>query len=390
MLQKKLLLQNMRVLIIHNILWTHYKSVLFEAIEKQKTDNMEICVLQIAKNDISRKNMSSPEVNYQYSYKLLFDDFIENIPTFNKVQAVLRYIWSYKPDVVNVTGWATDLSLTLAIVFSFFLGKKVVISNESTSFDQQRSFFKEFLKKILVKMSYGFIVFGKTSKDYLLELGAKTEQFIEQKGAVVDDIKIKQVFEKAKEENYLEEIIKTSYNFIYVGRIIGVKNIPILVKAFQNIKSKIEEAESWGLIILGNGLLDDEINELIAVQNKHIYKFNATDWQSVPKYFSQSDCLVLPSNSEPWGLVVNEAMVCGLGIIVSDSCGCKEDLVQDNGYIFESGNQNSLENAMKSFVMDKPKLEIMKLKSLEIIKDFKVYEVAKRIINGFQRIYQSA
>jgi hypothetical protein len=70
----------MRVLIIHNILWTHYKSVLFEAIEKQKTDNMEICVLQIAKNDISRKNMSSPEVNYQYSYKLLFDDFIENIP----------------------------------------------------------------------------------------------------------------------------------------------------------------------------------------------------------------------------------------------------------------------------------------------------------------------
>jgi glycosyltransferase involved in cell wall biosynthesis len=380
----------MRVLIIHNILWTHYKSVLFEAIEKQKTENMEICVLQIAKNDISRKNMSSPEVNYQYSYKLLFDDFIENIPTFNKVQAVLRYIWSYKPDVVNVTGWAADLSLTLAIVFSFFLGKKVVISNESTLFDHQRSFFKEFLKKVLVKMSNGFIVFGKTSKDYLLELGAKTEQFIEQKGAVVDDIKIKQVFEKAKEENYLEEIIKTSHNFIYVGRIIGVKNLPILVKAFQNIKSKIEEAESWGLIILGNGLLDDEINELIAVQNKHIYKFNATDWQGVPKYFSQSDCLVLPSNSEPWGLVVNEAMVCGLGIIVSDSCGCKEDLVQDNGYVFESGNQNSLENAMKSFVLDKPKLEIMKLKSLEIIKDFKVNEVAKRIINGFQRIYQSA
>lgn len=380
----------MRVLIIHNILWTHYKSVLFEAIEKQKTDNMEICVLQIAKNDISRKNMSSPKVNYQYSYKLLFDDFIENIPTFKKVRAVLGYIHSYKPDVVNVTGWAGDLSLTLAILFSFLLRKKVVISNESTAFDHQRLFLKEFLKKALVKMSNGFIVFGKTSKDYLIELGAKPEQFIEQKGAVVDDKTIRQVFEKAKEENFLADVIMTPQNFIYVGRIIGVKNIPILVKAFQNIKSKIVEAEDWGLIILGNGLLDEEIEKLIEVQNKHIYKFPAVDWQGVPKYFSQSDCLVLPSNSEPWGLVVNEAMICGLGVIVSDSCGCKDDLVQDNGYVFESGNQNSLENTMKSFVLDKPKLEIMKSKSLEIIKDFKVDEVAKRIVNGFQRIYQSA
>ncbi len=380
----------MRVLIIHNILWTHYKSVLFEAIERQKTDNMEICVLQIAKNDISRKDMSSPEVNYQYSYKLLFDDYIENIPTFTKVQAVFGYIRSYKPDVVNVTGWAGDLSLTLAIIFSFLLGKKVVISNESTSFDHQRSFLKEFLKKVLVKVSKGFIVFGKTSKDYLLELGAKPEQFIEQKGAVVDDIKIRQVFEKAKEENFLSDEIKTSHNFIYVGRIIGVKNIPILVKAFQNIKSKIVEAENWGLIILGNGILDDEINKLIKVQSKNIYKYNAVDWQSVPKYFSQSDCLVLPSNSEPWGLVVNEAMICGLGVIVSDSCGCKDDLVQDNGFVFETGNQNSLENAMKSFVLDKSRLEIMKSKSLEIIKDFKVDEVAKRVVNGFKRIYQSA
>jgi len=380
----------MKVLIIHNILWTHYKSVLFEAIEKQKTDNMEICVLQIAKNDISRKDMSSPEINYQYNYRLLFDDFIENIPTFNKVQAVLRYIWTHKPDVVNVTGWAGDLSLTLAILFSFFLGKKVVISNESTSFDHQRSFLKELFKKVLVKMSNGFIVFGKSSRDYLLELGAKTEQFIEQKGAVVDDKKIREVFEIAKEKNYLSDIVKTSHNFIYVGRIIGVKNIPILVKAFQNIKSKIVEAENWGLIILGNGLLDEEIEKLIEVHNKHIYKFNAVDWQSVPKYFSQSDCLVLPSNSEPWGLVVNEAMICGLGVIVSDSCGCKDDLVQGNGFVFKTGDQNSLENAMKSFVMDKTKLETMKSKSLDIIKDFKVDEVAKRIINGFQRIYQSA
>jgi glycosyltransferase involved in cell wall biosynthesis len=42
-----------------------------------------------------------------------------------------------------------------------------------------------------------------------------------------------------------------------------------------------------------------------------------------------SDVLVLPSYSEPWGLVVNEAMACGMPVIVSEKCGCAPDLVQN-------------------------------------------------------------
>jgi glycosyltransferase involved in cell wall biosynthesis len=377
----------MKVLIIHNILWTHYKSVLFEAIEKQKTEDMEICVLQIAKNDISRKDMASPMVNYSYKYHLLFDDYIENLPRFLKVKAVLKYIKSYKPDIVNVTGWAGDLSLTLAIIYSFFLGKKVIISNESTAFDHQRSFFKETIKKVLVKMSDAFIVFGKTSKDYLIQLGASPGQFIAEKGAVVDDVQIRKIYEDALEEAYLKSAVPTSRNFIYVGRIISVKNIPLLIRSFQNIKTTVKEAADWGLIILGNGVLDDVIASEIEKRNEHIYKFDGVDWQTVPKYFSKADCLVLPSNSEPWGLVVNEAMICGLGVIVSDACGCKDDLVNENGFVFKAGKQDELENAMIKFVKSAPLLESMKKKSVEIIGDFKVESVAKRIVIGFQNLY---
>jgi glycosyltransferase involved in cell wall biosynthesis len=351
---------------------------------------MEICVLQVAKNDISRKDMASPEVNYAYNYHLLFDDFIENIPTLKKVLAVLRFINQFKPEVVNVTGWASDLSLTLSIVFSFILGKKIIISNESTSFDHQRSFFKEFLKKMLVKMANAFIVFGKTSKDYLILLGANENQFIEEKAAVVDDQRIKDIHHSAIQQGFLSEKIKTVNNFIFVGRIIEVKNIPILIKAFQYIKVSVSEAKDWGLIILGNGILDDQIGSEIANACQDIYKFDAVDWQTVPKYFSKADCLVLPSNSEPWGLVVNEAMICGLGVIVSDACGCKDDLVAGNGFVFESGNQNQLQECMKNFVINAEKKESIKRKSLGIIEQFKVDLVAKRIIKGFLKIYQQA
>ena len=378
----------MKVLIIHNILWTHYKSVLFEAIEKQKSKDMEICVLQIAKNDISRKDMASPKTDYHYNYHLLFDDYIENISPIKKISGVLKFIYSYKPDVVNVTGWAGDLSLTLAIVFSFILGKKIVISNESTAIDQKRSIFKELIKKLLVMMSDAFISFGKTSKDYLLALGAKEKQFIEEKGAVVDDIQIKRIYDFAKSDGFLNQEIKTKYNFIFVGRIIGVKNIPILIRAFQSIKSYLNEASDWGLIILGNGTLDNEIQGLIQIQNHHIYKFNGVGWQTVPKFFSRADCLVLPSDSEPWGLVVNEAMICGLGVIVSDSCGCKNDLIKGNGYIFEAGSQEKLQMAMERFVKNTNTMYLMNKKSIEIIEEFKVSKVASRILVGYRNLYQ--
>jgi glycosyltransferase involved in cell wall biosynthesis len=239
-------------------------------------------------------------------------------------------------------------------------------------------------------MADGFIVFGKTSKNYLLDLGATESQFIEEKGAVVDDKRIRNIYDAALNHRFLADKVKTTHNFIFVGRIIGVKNIPILIRAFQIMKASLTEAEDWGLIILGNGILDEEINREIANGDKDICKFDAVDWQTVPKYFCKSDCLVLPSKSEPWGLVVNEAMICGLGVIVSDACGCRDDLVESNGFVFESGNQNQLQEYMESFVKNVDRQESMNHKSLQIIEQFKVDSVAKRIVKGFQKIYQQA
>jgi glycosyltransferase involved in cell wall biosynthesis len=56
---------------------------------------------------------------------------------------------------------------------------------------------------------------------------------------------------------------------------------------------------------------------------------------AVPAYYGLASCLVLPSISETWGLVVNEAMAAGLPVLVSQRCGCVPELVQPgvNGYV---------------------------------------------------------
>lgn len=69
----------------------------------------------------------------------------------------------------------------------------------------------------------------------------------------------------------------------------------------------------------------------------------------ISKAYVAADCMVLPSDSrETWGLVVNEAMASGLPCIVSDACGCAEDLVAplNPSYRFPLGNYNSLASSL--------------------------------------------
>ncbi len=70
--------------------------------------------------------------------------------------------------------------------------------------------------------------------------------------------------------------------------------------------------------------------------------------EELPPYYCFAGCFVLPSILEPWGLVMNEAMVSGLPVIVSNRCGCACDLVRDglNGFVFDPTNVAQLGQLM--------------------------------------------
>ena len=108
------------------------------------------------------------------------------------------------------------------------------------------------------------------------------------------------------------------YNFIFVGRLIPPKNLPFLLNAFAEISA---EAPEWGLVLLGEGEQKGELQRL--AQDNTAIRFEAgVPWYEVAEYLALADVLVLPSESEPWGLVVNEAMICGLPVVVSEPSGC--------------------------------------------------------------------
>jgi glycosyltransferase involved in cell wall biosynthesis len=98
------------------------------------------------------------------------------------------------------------------------------------------------------------------------------------------------------------------------------------------------------LLMLGDGPLRDEVRHFEARLPVRCIGFvNQTD---LPGWYATGDVLVLPSEGEPWGLVVNEAMACDLVPVVSDSVGCAPDLVEGVGEIVPVGDIDELASAL--------------------------------------------
>lgn len=133
------------------------------------------------------------------------------------------------------------------------------------------------------------------------------------------------------------------FRFLFVGRIIPVKGIDILLEAFSNAFKNHHNVE---LHIVGDGELFDEFKQNYTVDN---IKFTGAKFEDeLRQEYIDASAFILPSNYEPWGLVVNEAMAAGLPVIVSDQVGAAWDLVDghETGFIFKYDDPEDLKNKM--------------------------------------------
>jgi glycosyltransferase involved in cell wall biosynthesis len=70
--------------------------------------------------------------------------------------------------------------------------------------------------------------------------------------------------------------------------------------------------------------------------------------EDLAAFYALADMLIFPTHSDPWGLVVNEAMASGLPVITTSVAGCAADLVENgrNGFVVEPGALDQLASAM--------------------------------------------
>jgi glycosyltransferase involved in cell wall biosynthesis len=117
--------------------------------------------------------------------------------------------------------------------------------------------------------------------------------------------------------------------FLFVGRFVQDKGIDTLVKAYESYRAK--SSNPWPLICCGAGPLRSLLENKSGIQIEGFLQP-----EQLRSRFGHAGCLVLPSDFEPWAVVVHEAASAGLLILASENVGAAVHLVQDNynGYIF--------------------------------------------------------
>ncbi|OJV13080.1 MAG: group 1 glycosyl transferase [Dyadobacter sp. 50-39] len=380
----------MRVLIVHNQLWAHYKSKLFSEIYHQieRADPTDkLLVAQIALYEASRKVMQNDDtITYDYPYKVLFERSLDQVNFNERRKALFELFDQYRPDVLNITGYF-DWAQVLLLFYARWKGVKVVISSESSSADHNRSRWKELVKKMIVSRANAFFCFGRTSANYLENLGVAPEAIKVRNAAVIDEQLIRRQYDRA-ENKLAAAATPVSRKFIYVGRLAPEKNLATLLLAFAEV-SKTSHAD-WELLLVGDGPERKNL-ERLAVDSgvaDRVQFAGGFPWYQVPEWLAQSDVLILPSKSEPWGLVVNEAMVCGMPVIVSESCGCAGDLVREgsNGFTFNHTRPTDLENHLRYFIQNPDRISDMGQESLKLIAPFASGPVAGQMVQAYREL----
>lgn len=369
--------------ILHNII-SPYKTLLFNELYK-KCDGFQI--LYIAKTECRREwNIKEDDLNFPY--EIMFNVSADEVPKVLLFKETWKRLNKIDPNVLIIDGYSYT-SCWAGLFWARANKKKVILWSSSNEDDHKRIFYKEFIKRFFIKRCDAYNVYGSKSRDYLLKLGAKEDKvFIV--GNNTDNAFYYNEAMKWKEERAVlcKQYGIPANNFLYIGRFSKEKNFFCLLEVFKQL---VEENNKWGLILVGSGPQKEEIvNYIQRHKIKNVFMMGFKQKDEVPKFLAVSDVLILPSISEPWGLVVNEAMAAGLPVLVSRKCGCYPDLIKEgiNGFSFDPYDEFALSDLMHNIVQGKVDLEYMGKKSLEIIKDFTPERAAEIISNTIESVLQ--
>jgi 1,2-diacylglycerol 3-alpha-glucosyltransferase len=230
----------------------------------------------------------------------------------------------------------------------------------------------EWLKSAFLRRCDRFVVPGKASFEYLELLGSPPTNILTAPNAV-DNSWFATGAENARlHANEFRQKLKLPSRFIlFVGRLVPEKGVFDLLAAYAKLESSLRS--EVGLVFAGDGISKTElIRQAKQITPGAVLFPGFAQREDLAGLYALADLLVLPTHSDPWGLVVNEAMACGLPIIVSSVAGCSADLVEDgwNGYVVPLQDAEKLSAAIDSVVRHPELRRQMSARSLERIRNY--------------------
>jgi 1,2-diacylglycerol 3-alpha-glucosyltransferase len=248
-----------------------------------------------------------------------------------------------------------------------------VLWSESTRQDARgRRSLVEWLKTYFLRRCDRFVVPGKASLDYLRLLTSPSANISTAPNAVDNSWFAVQAGNSRRHATEFRQTMKLPSRFIlFVGRLVPEKGVFDLLAAYAKLDNGLRS--EVGLVFAGDGSARTELErQATQIATGAVCFPGFAQREDLAKLYALAEFLVLPTHSEPWGLVVNEAMACGLPIIASNVAGCLADLVDDgwNGYAVPARDPEKLSAAIDSLARQPELRKQMSAHSLERIRNY--------------------
>ena len=337
----------MRIAIIWARFGPYHLARLRGAVELAALQGASIVGIEVAQSD-SIYNWEAVKDTGGFERRTLFPGRNYEALSNREVRGlVVSTLDAIRPDCVAVNGWSAIEART-AIAWCSGSGARSVVMSESKVDDNPRVPWKELVKRHIIRNCEAALVGGAPHADYLRKLGFKGEIFVGYD--VVDNdyfaretTKVRTQAELLRSETRLPE-----HYFLACTRFIRRKNIDGLLRAYANYRRKADK-EAWGLVIIGTGeeqagyhALEQELGLEGVVWPGFV------QYDRLPLYYGLAAAFIHPAVSEPWGLVVNEAIASCLPILVSRTVGARYELLREgeNGFAFDPRNVAELTKRM--------------------------------------------
>jgi glycosyltransferase involved in cell wall biosynthesis len=249
-----------------------------------------------------------------------------------------------KFDAFIVNGWYLK-SYRQAMTACRAAGTPVLVRGDSqlrTPRPLLRRLGMELKQRRLLRQFDGFLAVGQRHREYLEHFGVRPDHIFFTPHFVDNEWFAAGAAQGRSKRGELRKswgADKKTFVALFVGKFMAEKSPLDLVMAVGGIP----KAEALAVFV-GGGEMESAIREKAARLGAPVCLAGFKNQSELPACYAAADALVLPSKSETWGLVVNEAMACGLPAVVSDAAGCAPDLIDEGktGFTFPAGNPKLL------------------------------------------------
>jgi glycosyltransferase involved in cell wall biosynthesis len=286
-------------------------------------------------------------------------------------------------DVLWIQGWQVA-AYWQAVFEARKAGTEIWLRGETNARSNAGGIGRLFKRRLLcefLRFVDQFLYIGEANRQFYLEQGMSEGRLVPAPYCV-DNARFATAAAAARSERgrIREEwrIPADAFCFLFAGKLLTKKRPLDIIQAAQRLQNVVGEKKIH-LLWVGTGALGAELRQSchacfdavgeapVNAPNRH-YGPNASfigflNQSEINRAYVAADCLILPSDAkETWGLVVNEAMASGLPCVVSDACGCAEDLVKPirPDLCYPVGDITALERAMMAAITDPPPPQLLR------------------------------